>query len=68
MGEGEQMYQACAGRERRLQRLRGWMAQLEQHLRRSKQPAGQTLARRALLEQEVGRYDTSTAPALITVL
>ncbi|XP_076613023.1 nesprin-2a [Chaetodon auriga] len=55
--EAEQMHHTCAGRERRLQRLRVWIEQHKKQLSQTKHPTGQTLARKALLELEavVGR-------------
>ncbi|XP_035851599.1 nesprin-2 [Sander lucioperca] len=55
--EAEQMHHTCADRERRLQRLHGWIQQQNKQLNQWNQPSSQTLARRALLEWEavVGR-------------
>ncbi|KAM9339272.1 nesprin-2a [Symphorus nematophorus] len=50
--EAEQMQQTCTNRERRLQRLRGWIEQQKKQLNQRKQPTGQTLARKTLLELE----------------
>ncbi|XP_076023194.1 nesprin-2a [Genypterus blacodes] len=48
----EQIHHRCADRERRLQRLRSWMVQQKEKLNEWKQPPSQTLACKALLEQE----------------
>ncbi|KAF1376843.1 hypothetical protein PFLUV_G00215650 [Perca fluviatilis] len=55
--EAEQMHHTCADRERRLQRLHGWIQQQKKQLNQWNQPSSQTLAHRALLEWEavVGR-------------
>ncbi|XP_044023969.1 nesprin-2 isoform X2 [Siniperca chuatsi] len=55
--EAEQMHHTCADRERRLQRLHGWIEQQKKQLNQWKQPTSQTLPRKALLELEavVGR-------------
>ncbi|XP_034756192.1 nesprin-2-like [Etheostoma cragini] len=50
--EAEQMHHTCADRERRLQRLHGWIQQQKKQLNQWSQPNSQTLARRALLEWE----------------
>uniref|UniRef100_UPI0037E98A37 nesprin-2a n=1 Tax=Semicossyphus pulcher TaxID=241346 RepID=UPI0037E98A37 len=52
IGAAEQIHHTCADRERRLQRLHGWIEQQKKQLNRWKQPAGLTLARAALLESE----------------
>lgn len=51
--EAEQMHHSCADRERRLQHLHGWTEQQKKQMNQRKQPTGQTLARKALLELEV---------------
>ncbi|XP_010768612.1 nesprin-2-like, partial [Notothenia coriiceps] len=50
--EAEQMHHTCADREKRLQRLHGWVEQQEKTLNRWKQPTSLTLAREALLKWE----------------
>ncbi|XP_074540850.1 nesprin-2a [Halichoeres trimaculatus] len=61
--EAEQTLQTCADRERRLQRLHGCVRRHEEDLKRWKQPTGQAVARRALLESEaaVGRVKEAAA-------
>lgn len=61
--EAEQMHHTCAGRERRLQRLRDWIEQHKKQLSQTKHPSGQTLARKALQELEavVGRVREAAA-------
>ncbi|XP_033991567.1 nesprin-2 isoform X3 [Trematomus bernacchii] len=48
--EAEQMHHTCADREKRLQRLHGWIEQQEKTLNQWKQPTSLTLAREALLK------------------
>ncbi|XP_008295519.1 nesprin-2-like [Stegastes partitus] len=48
----EQIHHNCAGRERHLQRLYGWIERQKQQLSQWKQPTSQTVARKALLEWE----------------
>ncbi|XP_035534355.1 nesprin-2 isoform X4 [Morone saxatilis] len=50
--EAEQMHHTCANRERQLQRLHSWIEQQKKQLNQRKQPTGQTLAHKALLELE----------------
>ncbi|XP_054871829.1 nesprin-2 isoform X5 [Amphiprion ocellaris] len=53
----EQIHHNCAGRERHLQRLHGWIERQKIQVNLWKQPTSQTLAHKALLEWEavVGR-------------
>ncbi|KAF7666652.1 hypothetical protein LDENG_00098390 [Lucifuga dentata] len=48
----EQMRHSCAGREKRLQHLYRWIVEQKEKLKQWKQPTSQTLARKAVLEQE----------------
>ncbi|AWP20311.1 putative nesprin-2-like [Scophthalmus maximus] len=59
----EQTRRTCAVRERRLQHLRGWIAQQKEQLSRWEQPASRTRARGALREWEavVGRGEEVAA-------
>ncbi|TKS76359.1 Nesprin-2 KASH domain-containing protein 2 [Collichthys lucidus] len=63
--EAEQMHHSCADRERRLQHLHSWTEQQKKQMNQRKQPTGQTLARKALLELEaVGGRVREVAAAL----
>nr|XP_046228198.1 nesprin-2 isoform X4 [Scatophagus argus] len=55
--EAEQMHHTCADRERRLQRLCGWIEQQKKQLKQKKQPTSQALAHKTLLELEVQEWD-----------
>ncbi|XP_068610193.1 nesprin-2a [Brachionichthys hirsutus] len=59
----DQMRHTCVDRERKLSRLGGWIELQEKELDQGKQPAGQTLARRILLELEAveGRANEAAA-------
>ncbi|CAJ1078355.1 LOW QUALITY PROTEIN: nesprin-2 [Xyrichtys novacula] len=50
--EAEQLHQTCADRERRLQRLHGFITQQQKQMDQWKQPTSQTVTRKALLEFE----------------
>ncbi len=51
--EAERIHHTCAHRERQLKRLHGWIEEQKKQLDQTKHPAGQTLARKTLLDLEV---------------
>ncbi|XP_035989542.1 nesprin-2 [Fundulus heteroclitus] len=61
--EVERIHHTCAERERHLRRLHGWTEQQKKRLNEWKRPAGQTVARSALVdwEAEVGRIKEVSA-------